>query len=99
MRSFLLSDCRDSVIGMRLAGIEGDIVLSKDEAKRALDGLLENEDTGILFLTQNVAQWLEDEVYEIRKNRISPLISVIPDRFGFKDYQGISHYIKEAVGI
>lgn len=100
MKSYLISENRDSFIGMQLAGIEGTYLKSKDEIEAAFKEALNNKDVGIIFLTEKAYLMIEDAVIEVKKKYFSPLITVIPDRYGYQRSEGIiTRYIKESVGL
>ena len=51
MKFYLLSDNVDTLTGMRLAGIEGEVLHEKDEFRAAFDKALANSETAILLIT------------------------------------------------
>ncbi len=100
MKSYLISENRDSLIGMQLAGIEGAYLKSKDEIESAFKEALNNKDIGIIFLTEKAYLMIEEAVIEVKKKYFSPLVTVIPDRYGYQRSEGmITRYIKESVGL
>lgn len=100
MRMYLISDNVDTQVGMRLAGIEGEVVHQYDEVKKALERVCATEDIGILLMTHKLIALCKDAVYDIKLNRKRPLIVEIPDRHGDSDIgDSITAYIREAVGI
>ena len=93
MKFYLLSDNIDTQTGMRLAGIEGEVVHGEDDFRKAFDKALENPDTAVLLIT-------EKHVAEQKINNKIPLIVELPDRHGSQrpdDY--ILSYVKDAVGV
>ena len=100
MKSFLISDNRDTFVGMRLAGINGMIVHSSEEASAAIKKCVDNDDIGVLILTEKIVDMLKDEVMRLKLKCKKPLIIEIPDRHGTtRGYDLISTYIRESVGI
>ncbi len=100
MKSFLISDNRDTFVGMRLAGVNGIIVHSSNEASDAIKKYMDNDDIGVLILTEKVVDMVKDEVLELKLKCKKPLIIEIPDRHGTtRGYDLISTYIRESVGI
>ncbi len=100
MRMYLISDNVDTQVGMRLAGIEGEVVHQYDEVCSALKRACETEDIGIVLMTKKLITLCKDVVYDIKLNKRRPLIVEIPDRHGDSDIgDSITNYIKEAVGI
>jgi len=100
MKSYLISENRDSFLGMQLAGIEGTYLKSKDEIQAAFTETVKNEEIGIIFLTEKAYLMIEETVIEVKKKCFTPLITVIPDRYGYRRSEGmITRYIKESVGL
>lgn len=100
MKSFLISENRDSYLGMQLVGIEGIYVKTEIEIESAFKKVLKDKEIGIIFLTEKAFLMIEDLVMEAKKKYFSPLITIIPDRYGYERDQGmITRYIKESVGL
>ena len=98
MKFFLLTDDSDTLMGMRLSGIEGKIVKSRDEAFLEYENSLKN-DVGILLITHNVAELFSEELTEL-KQKNTPLLIEIPDSNPENlKTDGISEYLSNAVGI
>jgi V/A-type H+-transporting ATPase subunit F len=99
MKSFLISDNKDTIVGLRLAGIEGVLAENKEEIKSSFEEAIENKDIGIILLTEKVFEKIKDRVLEQKVSGDSPLITTIPDRNGLKDKNFIMKYVKESIGI
>lgn len=99
MRSFLISDNLNTLIGMRLAGIEGVIKKSKSEVLVEIDKALKDNSIGIIIITENILSMAEDEIMKIKLERNFPLIVEIPDRNGTKRKDYLMKYIRESIGI
>jgi V/A-type H+-transporting ATPase subunit F len=100
LKSFLISDNRDTFVGMRLAGVNGVIVHSKEEASDMIKKCISDNEIGVLILTEKIVDMLKDEVTRLKLKSRKPLIIEIPDRHGTnRGYDTISTYIKESVGI
>lgn len=100
MKLFCISDNIDTKIGMRLAGIEGEVVHSKAELDKALKEAFSNESIGIILISQKLTNDFADQIYEIKQKRKTPLIVKIPDRHGnSKISETIEEYIQKSVGI
>jgi V/A-type H+-transporting ATPase subunit F len=100
MKSFLISENRDSFLGMQLAGVDGVYIKSKAEIEEAFKEALQNSDIGIVYLTEKAFLMIETMVMEAKAKNFVPLITVIPDRHGYQRDQGmITRYIKESVGL
>jgi len=100
MKSFLISDNRDTALGMRLAGITGVVVHEKKEIMEALDNALKDKSIGIIIVTEKILKIANDEIMSIKSKVDFPLMITIPDKAGF-EYSGdfITKYIRESVGL
>jgi len=100
MRFYLLSDNVDTLIGLRLAGIEGDVVHEKEEVIKRLRSLCEERDIAVVLMTEKLIKLCPDFVFDIKLNRKQPLIVEIPDRHGAgRTGDTITQYIRDAIGI
>jgi len=100
MKSFLISDNKDTWVGMKLAGIDGIIVHTREDVLRAIKTAIKNDETGILILTEKVMDLVRDEVMKLKLECKKPLIIEIPDRHGSSHSQDqITNYIRDSVGI
>ncbi len=100
MKSFLISDKRDTLVGMRLAGIDGVVVHTREEVLDAIKKAVKNDDIGILMITEQLVDLVKDEVMELKLRRQKPLITEIPGRHGsIRPPDRITEYIRNSVGI
>lgn len=100
MKSFLISDNKDTMVAMRLSGISGVILHEKEEIISQIIEVLNDKNIGILILTEAIFEIVQDEVMNIKLKRTYPLIVEIPDRFGQRREENyITRYINESVGV
>ena len=100
MRCYVLSDNTDTLMGMRLAGIEGELVHEREELMTALQTAMRREDVAVIMLTEKLAALCEAELTALKERAAQPLLVVIPDRHGSADMTAsISRYLAETVGI
>lgn len=100
MKSFLISDNKDTLVAMRLAGIGGVILHEKEEILQQISDVIHDEEIGILILTEAIFEIVEHEVLELKLKIRQPLIVEIPDRFGPRRGDNyITKYINESIGI
>lgn len=100
MKSFLISDNMDTLVGMSLAGIQGKVVSGKEEILIELRKAFNDSDIGIIILTELAFQEVEQEVLELKLKKKYPLITEIPDRHGQRRGDNyITKYINESIGI
>ncbi|MDO8685780.1 MAG: V-type ATP synthase subunit F [Clostridiales bacterium] len=100
MKSFLISDNKDTWIGMRLAGIDGVIVHTREEVLNAIKDAMKNDEIGIIILTELAVDQVRAEVMDLKLKCKTPLLIEIPDRHGsHHSHDMIKDYIRDAVGI
>ena len=100
MKYYLISDNVDTQKGMRLAGIEGVVVHTKEEVNREMDACLENKEIGIILITELLAESIPERLDELRLGRPMPLVVVIPDRHGTRRApDSITKYVRDAIGV
>lgn len=100
MKFYLISDNTDTLMGMRLAGIEGVLVHEKDEVISKLEQAMKNKDVAIILMTEKLINLCKERVYELKLNCPKPLIVEISDRHGTSDVTNtINSYVNEAIGI
>lgn len=100
MRYFVITDSTDTLVGLRLAGIEGVIARDSAEAHRALAAALEDRGIGVLLLTENLAGLCRDVIDPLKRSAATPLVLEIPDRHSAgRASDSITRYIREAIGV
>ncbi len=100
MKMFLISDNVDTLVGMRLAGVEGVVAHTSGEVMDAVSGVLEDKDTGILLFTEKAAALIGDKIGEMKLAMNTPLIVEIPDRHGSRDIaNSINSMVHESIGL
>lgn len=100
MRYFLISDNHDTLVGMRLAGIEGVIVHSRDSVRDAITEAMNDPSIGILLISEKCAGLCSDLIKDLKLSVKSPLLVEIPDRHGTgRTPDSITRYIRESIGI
>ena len=100
MKFYLISDNKDTQMGMRLAGIDGVVVHTAEQVIKSLEIARADANIGVILITEKLINMCRDAVYEIKLNNAKPLIVEIPDRHGTSDIsQSIDQYVSEAIGI
>ncbi|MDR1392222.1 MAG: V-type ATP synthase subunit F [Clostridiales bacterium] len=82
MKMFLISDNIDTQIGMRLAGICGVIVHTKEDLKKEFEYAIMQEDIAILFISEKLFNFDCEYIKKKKLDKYLPLIVEIPDREG-----------------
>lgn len=100
MKFFLISDNNDTLIGMRMTGIEGVVVHSSQEVETQLNLACSRPEIGVVLITGKLMNLCRSFVYDIKLNRSQPLIVEVADRHGDGTVSdSITRYVREAVGI
>lgn len=100
MKFFLLSDNIDTQMGMRLAGIEGIVIHTREEVLRELEKAMHMEDVAVILMTTKLIQTCPEVISEIKLKQQKPLLVEIPDRHGSaKVGETIDRYVSEAIGV
>lgn len=100
MKFFLLSDNNDTLMGMRLVGVEGVVIHTRDEVIRELDIAVNNKEYAILLITTKLVDLCPDILSELKLKLTKPIIVEIPDRHGGQIVgESIDDYVSEAIGV
>ena len=100
MKMYLISDNIDTLIGMRLAGIDGCVVHEADETVNAVKKAVSEKEIGVLLMTEKAASKAKSYVGELKLTLHTPLIVEIPDRHGSRDIAGsIEGLVQESIGL
>ncbi len=100
MRMFLLSDNVDTLMGMRMSGVDGVVLHKEDELRAKLKELLQEEDIAVILITSTLLNLIRETVYDLKLNLKKPLIIEIPDRHGNgRTKDSITKYVKDAIGV
>ncbi|MGM0395968.1 MAG: V-type ATP synthase subunit F [Bacillota bacterium] len=99
MKSILISDSKDTVIGLRLASIDGVLVKTREETIEKLNEAVHDDEVGIIIITEKIFDEHADRILELKMSGKNKLVVTIPDRTGLRDKNFIMRYIKESIGI
>ena len=100
MKAYCLSDNMDTIMGMRLAGIEGEVLHEQEEVKKRLEELIQDPDIAVILMTTKTISLCVEQVSQYKLHLPKPLIVEISDRHGSsKIGETIDQYISEAIGI
>jgi V/A-type H+/Na+-transporting ATPase subunit F len=99
MKYSIIGD-EDTVLGFGIVGVSGRVAGNADEAKRAFEATLAENDTSIVIITEGVADMIRSMVDAYLFTERFPLIVEIPDRHGPKEGRpGIKEMVNGAIGI
>ena len=97
---YLISDNTDTLIGLRLAGITGEIVHSRDEAINVIEEFIADSDCGIILITSKLKSLCNDYISEYMLKFSQPLFLEIPDRHSAqRPENSIKLFIEESIGL
>jgi len=100
MKSYLISDNVDTLVGMAIVGIKGEVIHDRNEVIRKLNELKKNPQIYMILLTEKISALIPNEVRELKLSKKGPLVVEIPDRHGsMRDDDWLMGYVKEAVGL
>ena len=99
MRYSIIGD-EDTVLGFGIVGVSGKIATNPDEAQRAFQAILEDRETGIIIITERIADMIRPTIDKFLFTVSFPLVVEIPDRNGSKpDRPGIRETVNTAIGL
>ncbi len=100
MRMYLISDNHDTLTGMRLCGIDGCMIRSKEELIKKLSEVVRDKELAVIMITDKLWALAPGHIDGLRQKRRTPLFISVPDLEGSrKDENFITSYIRDAVGI
>jgi V/A-type H+-transporting ATPase subunit F len=99
MKYSIIGD-EDTVLGFGILGIPGKVVTNADEAQRAFQESLDNKQTGIIIVTERIADMIRPIINRYLFTENFPLVVEIPDRNGTAPGRpGIKEMVNTAIGI
>lgn len=99
MKSYLISDNEDTRMGMRLAGVEGEILESKQEILHKIDNLIANPEIGIIMITGKIFEKAKSEIMNLKRTVPETLIVKIPGTSETEEGTHLDSYIRESIGL
>lgn len=100
MKFYLISDNVDTLMGMRLSGIDGVVIHTEEEVKKTLNEVMQRSDVAVVLMTANLVSLCPEMITDYKMNRRQPLIVEIPDRHGNgRTSDSITKYVHDAIGI
>ena len=100
MKFYLISDTHDTLVGMRLAGIEGVVAEDAESTAAALSAACADPEIGVVLITERLSGICGSLVSDIKMTHMRPLIVEIPDRDGGgRSADSITRYVRESIGL
>jgi V/A-type H+-transporting ATPase subunit F len=99
LRFYVIGD-ESTVSGFGLAGVEGEVVETVEEAREALKKAFSSPEIGIIIIPEKLAAGMREDVEGYIFGRTFPLVVEIPDRTGPMERRvSIQQMVRSAVGI
>ena len=99
MKFYVIAD-ENTVTGFKLVGLEGEAVESPEGAREALAKAFESSETGIVIITERIADTIREDIEDFTFGRSFPLIIEVPDREGPVEGRiSIRELVNTAVGV
>ncbi len=100
MKFYLLSDNVDTLVGMRLVGIEGVVIHEQTKLIETLTKLMKDKTVGIVLITTKLVNLCPKIISELKLRQTETLIVEIPDRHGGSNIgESINRYVSQAIGV
>ncbi len=100
MKFYLISDNIDTLIGMRMVGVEGVVVHEKKEVLTVLEQVIHQKEIAIVMITLPLAQMVSDTLNQLKMKISTPLIVEIPTRRSKDDVtKMLDECVASAVGM
>ena len=100
MKYYLISEDARALTGLRLAGVEGELVASAAQAEAAVRRAAQNTDVAVILISPKAAAWIPASVERLKIAGERPLLAVIPASdgagLGPDDILGM---IRQAIGV
>lgn len=91
---------QEAVLGFSLVGVHGMAVSTASEADQALDEALSTDDTGIVLVTEDVAELIEARMEQLKLRSTVPLVVEIPGPEGVRpDRPSLNEMVLSAIGV
>jgi V/A-type H+-transporting ATPase subunit F len=104
MQFYLICNDVDTLVGMRFAGIIGNIAQNAEDVKYLLEEAINNADVGIILITKPLVDLCREFIYKLKINTKKPLIIEIPSGENFLESKNsfknsIIEHVQQAIGV
>jgi V/A-type H+-transporting ATPase subunit F len=89
----------NTVLGLGLAGIQGEVVHSADEARACLDQVLRKEGVKIVLITERWADELRERVEQVTMTTLEPVLVEIPGPADAVQGKRLREIVQRAIGL
>jgi V/A-type H+-transporting ATPase subunit F len=98
MNFFCIAD-KESSLGFKLCGVETRAAQTRQEALEALQVARATKETGIILVTEKVADLIREEMQQQIQNNPIPLILELPSRGGMRKRTSAAELLKQLAGV
>lgn len=100
MKYYLITEDAHALTGLRLAGVEGELVESAAQAEKAVQSAEQDSAIAVILITPKAAAWIPATVERLKISGERPLLAVIPasDGAGIGP-DVIMGMIRQAIGV
>ena len=99
MKYFVITDSTDTLVGLRLAGIEGVVVREEPLVRAAIRTAASDPEVAVLLITEKLAAQHQDVIAPMKLTAQRPLVVEIPDRHSAgRAPDSITRDLREAIG-
>ena len=74
MKMYCISQDIDTAVGLRLTGIETTVVSEKEKIDSEIDQVLQDQNVGVLIVTEAIYEMAKTKLEGIRQNTKLPLV-------------------------
>jgi len=99
MKSIVITNQKDTIVGLRLAGIEGILVKDETEVMAHIDTLIKDDSIATIMITQKLFEENHDAIFEIKLKLKEKMIIKIPGFNEKMQESSISDHIRDSVGL
>ena len=99
MKYFAIAGDRDTLTGLRLAGMAGAVASNAREVENLIRQAEKDETVAVLVITQACADQCPETLSRLRLSASRPLVAVIPDSHGGEVRDETAKLISEAIGV
>lgn len=99
MKSFLICNDQETLVGMRLAGVQGTILNDRAAVLSLIDEKIRDDETGIIIITKAIMLLAEKEIMAIKlKSKLKLIVEIPGAGLNYED-DYITRHIRESIGI
>lgn len=99
MKSFLICNDQETLVGMRLAGVQGTILNDRAAVLSLIEEKIRDDETGIIIISKAIMLLAEKEIMAIKlKSKLKLIVEIPGAGLNYED-DYITRHIRESIGI